>query len=748
MGNAAKGLDTSRVLASRFGGLIVQPLAGRRRAAAIILLLAAALLVATGAHAEPPAEGLDLGYGTRGLATVGGPSSAARRLDAQVSAKYPGGGLVIAGTQFDEANGQRVNVGKLLPSGAPDTAFNGSGWVTFDTDPQSYAGGEGVCDILVQPDGAILVSTLGPSYETFQTFVYRFLPNGTRDATFSGDGKLVLSGRCRLLTLRSDGRILTTAWFYDYPVPTSQVAFQQFLADGRPDKSFDGDGVRSVRLTETMMAPYELHDVAMQGDSIVVVGSASLPPEEEGGSRSLAGLVARFTGAGAADRTFSGDGWLIRKDVNRFRDVEVAGGKPTLLGEYVSFANGYSISAVVARLHGVADATLGVKAGQWDTSFSGDGFARRAATYAQNLTIDPAGTITALGHASGYLNQSLLWRYDASGSLDTDFGGNGAVELSQCDYSLGQAGCVAAVGVHALTGNRVLVAGDALNCPDLTCNPPFNSENLYLPVRFAAVRTVADPLVAVYAETYPYAYENDGLLPVSVRLTSRSVVPVTVQYETIPGTAQPGVDYTHVSGTLTFSPGQLKKTVNVPMVDDTVYEGPSTFAELAATPVEQRTRRFSFRLLRSTVTGATVPVQNITGAVADNESFPLISVLRLDGEHDITYVNEGDGTASVSVRLSHPTNKTTWVRVETWVEGGPQEGWATPGADYVALTDHQVTFLPGEVTKTVPVTLTDDAVDEEYEAVDVRATATSFGHEFLGYVLSNRIIILDDDPAS
>ena len=47
---------------------------------------------------------------------------------------------------------------------------------------------------------------------------------------------------------------------------------------------------------------------------------------------------------------------------------------------------------------------------------------------------------------------------------------------------------------------------------------------------------------------------------------------VTVEYRTAPGggdnNAQPGVDYVHTTGTLTFLPGVRRKTVRVPIIDD------------------------------------------------------------------------------------------------------------------------------------------------------------------------------------
>ncbi|MYI68117.1 MAG: hypothetical protein F4103_04975, partial [Boseongicola sp. SB0673_bin_14] len=52
---------------------------------------------------------------------------------------------------------------------------------------------------------------------------------------------------------------------------------------------------------------------------------------------------------------------------------------------------------------------------------------------------------------------------------------------------------------------------------------------------------------------------------------------VTVDYATADGTAVAGEDYTAVSGTLTFTAGERRKTVSVPIHDDAVDEGEETF---------------------------------------------------------------------------------------------------------------------------------------------------------------------------
>ena len=76
--------------------------------------------------------------------------------------------------------------------------------------------------------------------------------------------------------------------------------------------------------------------------------------------------------------------------------------------------------------------------------------------------------------------------------------------------------------------------------------------------------------------------ERDATARVSVLLGGphgqASNSTVTVDYQTVNGTASAGSDYTTTSGTLTFAPGETVKTVLVPISDDGSPEGSESFA--------------------------------------------------------------------------------------------------------------------------------------------------------------------------
>ena len=56
-------------------------------------------------------------------------------------------------------------------------------------------------------------------------------------------------------------------------------------------------------------------------------------------------------------------------------------------------------------------------------------------------------------------------------------------------------------------------------------------------------------------------------------LTPASDREVTVEYATVDGVAEAGVDYESTSGTLTFAPGATEQTITVTLIDDEIYFG-------------------------------------------------------------------------------------------------------------------------------------------------------------------------------
>jgi len=77
------------------------------------------------------------------------------------------------------------------------------------------------------------------------------------------------------------------------------------------------------------------------------------------------------------------------------------------------------------------------------------------------------------------------------------------------------------------------------------------------------------PLPKVMGARYRQLHSQAFRLPAGAQ--------ATVNYATADDTARAGSDYQTISGTLTFSPGETAKTVNILINGDTTFEPNETF---------------------------------------------------------------------------------------------------------------------------------------------------------------------------
>jgi hypothetical protein len=70
----------------------------------------------------------------------------------------------------------------------------------------------------------------------------------------------------------------------------------------------------------------------------------------------------------------------------------------------------------------------------------------------------------------------------------------------------------------------------------------------------------------------------------TVQLSRPSLVPLTLDFVTLNGTAIAGVDYQNTFGSLTFEPGQTSRIIVVPVFGDRKHETDETFSLLITSP--------------------------------------------------------------------------------------------------------------------------------------------------------------------
>ena len=215
------------------------------------------------------------------------------------------------------------------------------------------------------------------------------------------------------------------------------------------------------------------------------------------------------------------------------------------------------------------------------------------------------------------------------------------------------------------------------------------------------------------------ASESAGDVAFAVTLDGPSPAEVTVRYATADpsGSADPvaeaGMDYESVSGTLTFAPGESNKTLSVSLVDDGIDEPTETFV-----------------MTLSSAANATIHTATANGTILDNDDAPRLSIRGASG-------GEGDVLAFV-VALAGSSGQSVTVAYST------RDGTAVVGEDYEA-TEGVLTFAPGDLARTLSVTLLDDAVYEREENFGLELSSPA--NATLGTSTATGTIV-DDDRAA
>jgi hypothetical protein len=328
-----------------------------------------------------------------------------------------------------------------------------------------------------------------------------------------------------------------------------------------------------------------------------------------------------------------------------------------------------------------------------------------------NLDIVVAGESISLlpGTGNGTFGLPIL-SFGTLGQIgdlaSADFNGDGKLDLAATETNT----------------NSVLVF---LGAGDGTFNEPFYHTSGSSPYGLVAGMFNADGLPDVvtgnYSSNTVSVLLNDGVWPAvspprltiadvtvtevnnstveakfAVTLSSASLETITVQFATANNTATAGVDFVSAASSLTFAPGEVSKWVTILVNDDRLVEAASE----------------SFFVNLSNATNASLYDNQGVGTIVDNE--PRISI------NDVSQI-EGNGKSSIftfTVTLSAAYDQTVTVNFAT------QNGTAQSGSDYQAKSG-TVTFLPGETSKTITITVYGDKKREANEYFFINLSGAS-----------------------
>ena len=140
--------------------------------------------------------------------------------------------------------------------------------------------------------------------------------------------------------------------------------------------------------------------------------------------------------------------------------------------------------------------------------------------------------------------------------------------------------------------------------------------------------------------------EQDGFAEFVVRLSAPPAASVSVNYFTENGTAVANSDYIAIgTSTLTFAPGEMVKTVRVPIVDDTLVEAKESF----------------FFFLSSPTGGAVIGDTYALATIIDNDAVSGTPVMAVSNP----VVDETAGEARFVVTLDRPSTGVVSVNYAT-----------------------------------------------------------------------------------
>ncbi len=240
--------------------------------------------------------------------------------------------------------------------------------------------------------------------------------SGSLDATFGTNGILstaVGTGNdvAQAVAIQADGKIVVAG--YAFNGANNDFAVVRYNTNGTLDNTFNGNGIVTTAIGTSND---EAFGMAVQSDGKIILAGQSF----NGVDSDIA--FVRYNTDGTLDNSFSGDGRAtipagVGTDIVRSVAVQ-PDGKIVAAG---NASNGTNSDIALVRL----DAN-----GAPDTSFDGDGIVLTpigtSSEFAYGVAVQPDGKIVAAGfYISPTGNDTAVLRYNADGTLDSTFDGDG-----------------------------------------------------------------------------------------------------------------------------------------------------------------------------------------------------------------------------------------------------------------------------------------------------------------------------------
>ena len=230
----------------------------------------------------------------------------------------------------------------------------------------------------------------------------------------------------------------------------------------------------------------------------------------------------------------------------------------------------------------------------------------------------------------------------------------------------------------------------------------------------AAGQEETRPTVSIDSPSVAEGDSGSTTLTYGVTLSATSTGIVMVGWsDSGNGSATSGTDYAAVDGaTLTFQPGESRKTIAVSVTGDGVDEPDETIL-----------------MTLGEASGATIGTGTGTGTITDDDAAPTVTLSLADDS-----ISENGGSTTVSATLSHASSEATTITIEAVADA------------YTVGSDGTITIAAGD-TANASDTATINAVDNDTGEADrsVSVTGSASNTQGIGQVTGASLTLEDDD---
>lgn len=285
--------------------------------------------------------------------------------------------IIIMGLQQNDLFGNAYWVARLLPNGALDTSFNGTGYkdVTFGSVQDRGT------SVALQADGKILLG--GTSGNTAQFFsVVRLNTDGSYDSNFGTGGKVQIpfSGSesfVESMAVQDDGKIVLGGYTVG---GAKDFALARINSDGSLDTSFGVNG----KVVTDLLVSYStiIKDILIEPDGkIIVSGFYSFEVDSRF-------CMVRYNANGTIDTSFGTNGLTV--DTNYYTSY-FSNISRQIDGKIVTAGNTFGQDFIISRYN---------NSGTIDTTFGTNGYVNAIPDVgggSVNVLVQPDNKIVAVG---------------------------------------------------------------------------------------------------------------------------------------------------------------------------------------------------------------------------------------------------------------------------------------------------------------------------------------------------------------